>query len=191
MAALVPKRTAVLLGISLVLGALLVWDTRTGGVGKAGGELQADGGLEDKTAMLRRKLRESKSLRHSRAAIESGYQQLAPGYVENAARLLTLHTQGNDPKKVAEETIRDIAAGVDITRLLVGEVRQVGDGVRRISASLQIDSTDSAAFMKTLWVLGNPSYGMVWDELNIIADPQEARLSLVGKLDLLVVEAAE
>ena len=86
-----------------------------------------------------------------------------------------------------------IGAGLPagVTSLVVGQAQPRGAGVSAVRASIAVRSSDADGLLRFLWAVGDPSAGMVWQEMNLAADARGHRLDLTGEVLALVVEAAE
>jgi hypothetical protein len=183
-------RTWTLAAIALLVGAALLWENRTGRKAHApqgGSEAPSRGQI----AVLRQKLAEADDLRSHKGEIVAAYQRLAPGYVEIAARLVALVAAGDDPRQTAEKAIRGAMEGAEIKSLLMGDPEVLGEGVYRLSVTIQLDTGFTEPLLRALWWLGHPDHGAAWEELSLIVDPKEGKVSLTGRLSLLAIEAPE
>lgn len=125
--------------------------------------------------------------------INAAYGKAAPAYAEVVAPLQTLIPNGADPRKALDGMLRESAKrwGTEVTSLVIGEASMRGPGISQVRATIGVRSADADGLMRFLWMVGDPAAGMVWQDLNLVADARARRLELTGEVLALFVVLAE
>lgn len=126
--------------------------------------------------------------------IETAYQNLAVDYAVHMAELATFSTQSQAPADVIMDLIRQRVAredGVTIKRMSAGEVRNQGEGVHKISTSIELESLTHQGAIHALMGLGVPSEGLAWESFSLHADADKHKVNISGRILGVVIEAAE
>lgn len=186
------RKNIILLAIALALGVLVFLDNYQGFETEPDADTAApvaeEEGFSERLHSLQRVL-------NAEGDIQSAYQALALSYATNMAELATFY-EGDDaqPRRVAGEAVRQLLEplrGVSVRHLTFGEPRGRGRGVFTVSVTVELEALTHQGAIESVMVLGQPRRGLVWEEFDLQADPEQKKIQIDGRLLAVVVQSAE
>lgn len=192
------RKTLTLLLVALLLGALVYYDNQDWGGEEssmsatppaAGGEGVVDG------ERFRQQVLGYQRILGAKQQINDTYNALAFSYAVVMADLETF-VDGDtlEPKAIAGKAVKVLLGGltgVTVKRLTFGTPRARGEGVFSVSVAVELEGLTHQGAIGSLMALGQPSKGLVWESFDLRAYPDEQKINLSGKLQAIIVQAAE
>ena len=185
------RKSLVLLMIALALGMLVFLDNYEGFETEPDGDVfpvAEEEGFRERMRSLQRVL-------EAEGDIQSAYQDLAVSYATNMAERATFYEGGDArPKRVAGDAVRRLLEplqGVSVRHQTFGEPRKRGNGVFTVSVDIELEALTHQGAIESVMVLGQPRRGLVWQELDLQADPERQKVNIKGQLLAVIVQSAE
>ncbi len=183
------KKTSILFVTALLLGGLVFVDNSA--LFRSESSIESVPGqtiFRDRLYALRRILGAEAKINHS-------YRSLAVPYAMQMAELYTF-SDGDEfhPQAFTETAIRQLLTplrGVTIKRLTAGEPRDLGSGVYSVSSAIDLQAITHQGALESIMTLGRTEGGLVWEELDVLADPGKQTIRIMGELLSVAVRSAE
>lgn len=128
-------------------------------------------------------------------AINNAYFKVAPVYADHVVELAGLITDpGIEDRKAAEDAIRnrlEQSGVIDNIRISIAESEKLSSGVRKTLAEVSFTTQSSQDAQALLFDLGSAKNGFIWKNLTMTTDRMRKEVSMNGRIEVLLAEAAE
>lgn len=192
------RKTLILLLVALLLGALVYFDNQDLGDDEAPTVSQAPiarGVDVAEGERFRQQILGYQRVLGAKEQINDTYQSLAFSYAIAMSDLETFDEgDGLEPKAIAGKAVRNLLAGlpgVTVKRLTLGTPRVQGEGVFTVSVTVELEGLTHQGALGSLMTLGQRTKGLVWEDFDLRAYPDERKINLSGRLLAVVVKSAE
>lgn len=187
------KRTIFLVGVTLLLGALLLVDQGFWQNNQAARSKKTQA-TSDKalTTPHPESLESLQEIVRRRQEIIKQYQKIGVPYAEAMGALIGFVSTGQiNETEIRTALLQSLPATVELNEVIVGQGATGKGGSQVLPITVSFTSRNSQALTTALLMLGNPANGSLWQEFRLKTDPQQRLISVEGTLMLLALGPAE
>lgn len=126
--------------------------------------------------------------------INAAYMVLAPNYAEQMSSVAGYVPSLEDAAGQADRIIRDRLAPFEYLKdlkIIVGNIEELSPSARKATVDISFSTLSSEDGLQAIVELGKAKDGIVWENINLNTDRQRKEIALSGRVQLLMVEAAE
>ena len=135
-----------------------------------------------------------KRLERDADKINAAYMAMAPQYAEQMSQIAGYVPSIQDAPTEAVAVLQDRLQSFDYLKdlkIIPSTAQEVGAGVQKATVDISFSTLSSEEALQVLFDLSDSKQGILWQELNLTTNRQKREVVVSGRVDILMIEAAE